>query len=252
LGIVDRSFLRSNWAELSGSVTPQERGEPHPSLQRDAGDLPVIDLPEVSPAGFDGLTLSEAIAVRRSIRSFTDDPLSLAELSYLLWATQGVKQIFKQGLATVRTVPSAGARHPLETYLVAHNVDGLDPAVYRYLPLDHRVARTSDHPSPGAVTRACLGQDFVERCSVTFVWTAVPYRTEWRYGLASAKLIALDAGHLCQNLYLACQEIGAGTCAIGAYDQDSADRLLGVDGKDELVVYLAPVGKVDQGSTRTL
>jgi SagB-type dehydrogenase family enzyme len=67
---------------------------------------------------------------------------------------------------------------------------------------------------------------------------------EWRYGLAAHKVIAIDAGHVCQNLYLACEAIGAGTCAIAAYDQEAMDDLVGLDGKDEFTIYLAPVGKV--------
>jgi len=89
-----------------------------------------------------------------------------------------------------------------------------------------------------------LGQSFVGAGAVTFVWTALPQRTEWRYGAAAHKVIALDAGHLCQNMYLACEAIGAGTCAIAAYDQELMDTLVGVDGEDEFVIYLAPVGKV--------
>ena len=79
---------------------------------------------------------------------------------------------------------------------------------------------------------------------MTFFWTALPARSEWRYAEASYKVIALDAGHLCQNLYLACEAVGAGTCAIAAYDQQLADDLLGVDGDDEFTIYLAPVGKL--------
>jgi len=79
---------------------------------------------------------------------------------------------------------------------------------------------------------------------VVFIWTAVPYRTEWRYGPVSPKLVALDAGHACQNLYLAVEAIGAGTCAIGAYDQELSDAMCGVDGRDEFVVYMAPVGRL--------
>ena len=90
---------------------------------------------------------------------------------------------------------------------------------------------------------ASFGQDYPAQSAVTFVWAAVPYRMEWRYGLAAAKVIALDAGHVCQNLYLACEAIGAGTCAVAAYDQGAVDRLLRVDGKEEFAIYLAAVGK---------
>ncbi len=79
---------------------------------------------------------------------------------------------------------------------------------------------------------------------MTFIWTAIPYRMEWRYGLAAHKVIAIDAGHVCQNLYLACEAIVAGTCAVAAYDQDAVDHLIGVDGEEEFAIYLAPVGKV--------
>jgi SagB-type dehydrogenase family enzyme len=88
----------------------------------------------------------------------------------------------------------------------------------------------------------------VEESAAVFIWTAVPYRTEWRYSALSAKIIAQDSGHLCQNLYLACEAIGAGTCAIGAYDQNRMDPILGVDGEEEFTVYVAPAGKVESGS----
>ena len=94
------------------------------------------------------------------------------------------------------------------------------------------------------LARAALGQRFVAEGAVTFFWTTIPYRMEWRYGLAAHKVIALDAGHVCQNLYLACEAIGAGTCAVAAYHQELMDQLLRVDGRDEFTIYLAPVGKV--------
>jgi SagB-type dehydrogenase family enzyme len=94
-----------------------------------------------------------------------------------------------------------------------------------------------------AVVRAAMGQGFVGRGAVTFLWTTIPGRMEWRYGEASYKVIALDAGHVCQNLYLACEAIGAGTCAVAAYDQDASDALLGLDGDTEFTIYMAPVGK---------
>ena len=145
----------------------------------------------------------------------------------------------------LRTVPSAGCRHPLETYLAVLRVETLAPGIYRYLPLDHALVpeRAPDHLKE-RITAAARGQRFAGEAAVTFIWTAIAARTEWRYAEASYKVIALDAGHVCQNLYLACEAIGAGTCAIAAYNQDLADDLIGVDGNEEFTVYLAPVGKV--------
>ena len=96
----------------------------------------------------------------------------------------------------------------------------------------------------GKASQAALDQPFAGKSAVTFFWTALPERTEWRYSEASVKVIALDAGHVCQNLYLACEVIGCGACAIAAYSQEDADALVGVDGQDEFVLYMASVGKV--------
>jgi SagB-type dehydrogenase family enzyme len=194
--------------------------------------------------GVQAADLTDAFAARRSHRTYTDDPMSLEELAFLLWATQGVRSVHSPA-AVFRTVPSAGCRHALETYLCILNVHGVRPGIYRYLPLDHQLCledRAADLPR--RLTEATLGQRFVGRGAAAFVWTALPYRMEWRYGAASHKVIALDAGHVCQNLYLGCTAVGAGTCAVAAYDQVLMDRLLGVDGKDEFTVYLAPVGKI--------
>jgi SagB-type dehydrogenase family enzyme len=182
--------------------------------------------------------------MRESHRCFLPEPLSLQELSMLLWATQGVRSVVHEA-AVLRTVPSAGCRHPFETYFAALRIDGLAPAVYRYLPLEHALLLEKE-PEKLAVylVAAAHGQGFVAQAAGCFIWTAIPGRTEWRYAEASYKVIALDAGHVCQNLYLACEAIGAGTCAIAAYRQELMDGLLGVDGDDEFTIYIAPVGKV--------
>jgi SagB-type dehydrogenase family enzyme len=201
----------------------------------------------VSPRHWQGIgkiDLSEAISGRKSRRSYKNRPLSRDELSYLLWATQGIRRKIDRGHA-YRTVPSAGCRHALETYLAVLNVQDLAPGIYRYLPLEHQIIlEKSETGLAERLVAAVFGQPYPGKAAVTFIWTAVPYRMEWRYALAAHKLIALDAGHVCQNLYLACEAIGAGTCAIAAYDQEAMDRLLGVDGDDEFTVYLAGVGKV--------
>ena len=193
------------------------------------------------------MDLPTVIGKRESRRSYDPKPLSPEELSFLLWATQGIKQKLDSGHA-LRTVPSAGCRHALETYLCVLNVRGLDAGIYRYLPLEHQLLfEFNEKALARKISRAVLGQPYPAEAAVTFIWTAVPYRMEWRYGLAAHKVIALDAGHVCQNLYLACEAIDAGTCAMAAYDQDEIDRLLRIDGDEEFTVYLAAVGKRKNG-----
>ncbi len=170
--------------------------------------------------------------------------MRLNELAFLLWSAQGVRRYLHEA-AMLRTVPPAGCRHPFETYLVVLRVEGLVAGIYRYLPLEHAlILESAPDGLAQRITAAARGQRFAGQAAVTFVWSTIPARTEWRYAEASAKVIALDAGHVCQNLYLACGAIGCGTCAIAAYDQDQADALISADGNDEFVVYLSPVGKL--------
>jgi SagB-type dehydrogenase family enzyme len=242
-----RDFLKDTVRkQLDFSRTDQNRGVPIPPIEKPwAPGVRLIDLPEpYDPMGGPKADLAAAIANRRSRRTFRKEPLGLAEVSFLLWATQGVRGKVTEGHA-FRTVPSAGCRHALETYVAALNVDGLGRAVYRYLPLEHKLmVEFEAEDLAGDLVRATLGQAFVGSAAAVFIWTTVPHRMEWRYSLAAHKVIAIDAGHVCQNLYLACEAIGAGTCAIAAYDQEALDRLLRLDGKEEFAIYLAPVGKV--------
>jgi SagB-type dehydrogenase family enzyme len=197
--------------------------------------------------GIPDLKLEEAIAGRKSRRNYTAQALNIDELAFLLWATQGLRTAgaVKHNF---RTVPSAGCRHAIETYVAAMRVQGLEKAIYRYLPLDHALVEFVRHPDlEEQLIRGTFGQTFCGEAAVTFIWTAVPERMEWRYAGASYKVIALDAGHVCQNLYLACENINAGTCAVAAYDQEEIDKVLGVDGQDEFVIYMAPVGRVSGG-----
>ncbi|HQN77555.1 MAG TPA: SagB/ThcOx family dehydrogenase [Syntrophales bacterium] len=129
-------------------------------------------------------------------------------------------------------------------HLCVFDVEGLDPAFYRYLPLEHQLLfEFREENAVEKLVAALYGQPYPRRAAVTFIWTVIPYRMEWRYGPASYKVIALDGGHVCQNLYLACEAVGAGTCAVAAYDQAAMDRLLRLDGEEEFTFYLAPVGR---------
>jgi SagB-type dehydrogenase family enzyme len=241
-----RFFLKDTIRkQIDFGDTDQSRGVPPPPVEKPPpeGAERIALIPAADLAHLAQMPLFAAIDQRASRRRFSKQPLSLEEVSFLLWATQGVRECPGPGV-TLRTVPSAGARHALETYLFARKVEGIREGLYRYLPVEHELAPVRLARNLGAqVTEACFGQAFAGRAAVTFFWTTIPYRMEWRYGLAAHKVIALDAGHVCQNLYLCCEAIGAATCAIGAYDQEAVDAFLGLDGKDEFTIYIAPVGK---------
>jgi SagB-type dehydrogenase family enzyme len=242
-----RSFLKDTIRKsFDFSTTDQNRGIAPPPIEKpfSADALRVDLLKEDSWVNLTGISLLEAIRNRKSHRAFIDRPLKLDELSLLLWATQGIRHQIDQGHA-YRTVPSAGCRHALETYLCVLKVEGLEPGIYRYLPLEHQLLfEFSEDRLADKLVGAVFRQPYPGKAAVTFIWTAIPYRMEWRYGLTAHKVIALDAGHVGQNLYLACQAVGCGTCAIAAYDQEAMDQLLRIDGQEEFVIYLAPVGKV--------
>lgn len=242
-----RFFLKDSIRKkIDFRQTPQNQGVPVPPIEKHYPEgSSLIDLPRRHEWEHRPQTdLTFAIGNRKSRRVYLKHHLSLEELAYLLWCTQGVRGNIVNGHA-YRNVPSAGCRHALETYLAIYTVDGIDPGMYRYLPLSHQlVFEFSDDMLSEKMTIASLGQSYPGRSAVTFIWSAIPYRMEWRYGLSAHKVIALDAGHVCQNLYLACEAINAGACAIAAYDQEEIDELLGLDGEDEFVIYVASVGKV--------
>jgi SagB-type dehydrogenase family enzyme len=242
-----RDFLKDSIRlYIDFSKTDQSKGiEPPPIQKPYAQGSIVIDLPKPeSCTSVSNIDVTSAIKRRKSHRRYLSQQLSLEELSYLLWATQGTRRKFRS--SALRTVPSAGNRHSLETYIVSLNVGGLKEGIYRYLPLEHSLLLEFYQENlSGRVIEATLLQSFAGSASAVFVWTSIPYRMEWRYGLASYKVIALDAGHVCQNLYIACEAIGCGTCAIAAYNQELVDDLIKVDGNEEFSIYLAPVGKVE-------
>jgi SagB-type dehydrogenase family enzyme len=194
------------------------------------------------------LPVREAIAARRSVRDFTDAPLSLEELSFLLWATQGITAVQRDDAGAIvqrfRAAPSAGARYPLETYLAIHRVSGLAPGIYRYVPNDHQLVLVrEDAQISSKLMAACYGTPAVGQAAVVFIWSAVPYRTEWKYTYLAHRMIAMESGHVSENLYLAAQSCGSGACAMLSYHQPRVDELLGVDGDDEFAIYVACVGK---------
>jgi SagB-type dehydrogenase family enzyme len=241
-----RYFLKDSIRKtVDFSKTDQNQGLPPPPIEKPyQNDQKVISLIQPSDlADLYEITLQSAISNRQSRRQFKGESISFTELSFLLWATQGIRQPINYG-HTLRTVPSAGARHAFETYLAILNVDNLDTGFYRYLPVSHSIlVERLDGLAGQKITQASFQQDWMADAAVVFIWTTIPNRMEWRYGLAAHRVILLDAGHVCQNLYLACEAIGAGICAVAAYDQEQMDRVLGINGDDEFVIYTAVVGR---------
>lgn len=241
--VIGQEFIEKTKYQYS-APSDQEKELPQPPLDKETevGKL-VIELP--SPEGLDipAIDLLTAILNRKSTRKFADGWITLKELAFLLWTTQGVKRVTSRP-ATLRTVPSAGSRHPLETYLWIHKVLGIAPGIYRYKAIGHKLVQLDIGESWGErLSEACYKQPFVGDAAVSFFWAADIYRAEWRYSERAYRYVLLDAGHVCQNLHLACEAIGAGMCAVGAYHDDALNALLGLDGKENFVVYAAAVGK---------
>ena len=228
---------------------------PQPPLETPAKpNETVVELPDANQIKLNEINFLDLVNQRKSVRQYTDESLTLQELSYLLWCTQGVKETHTRKTSaqarewnldiTLRTVPSAGLRNPLDTYLVVNRVDGLDSGLYRFLALEHKLVQIDTDSEWGErLADACLKQRFVGQGAVVFVWVCNPYRSEYSYGNRGYRYIFLDSGHVCQNLYLASEAIGCGACAVGAYDDDKINDLFGLDGENQFVIYVAPVGR---------
>ena len=203
------------------------------ALPKDFAQLPMLH------------NLTQLIESRRSARIYTQEEMSLTQLSFLLWSCQGVKSIRGKSYATLRTVPSGGARHPFETYLMIRKVNGLKPGVYHYLPMEHALEFLHEvEDMDEKINESLCGQSWAAKANVLFYWSMVPYRAEWRYGIYAHRVALMDAGHMAENLYLACTGIGLGCCAIGAFRDELCSELFTLDGEEEFMLYVVPVGTV--------
>jgi SagB-type dehydrogenase family enzyme len=240
---IGREFMKAtNTPKLDES--DQIKGIPHPSFESSPKDvLAIIDLPNPMSLTVKSIDLRYSIENRRSVRQYSTNPITIGELSYLLWCTQGVKRITPG--AAYRNVPSAGTRHALETYLLVNNVDGLRSGLYKYVAMEHKLAEVPcDSNINQSISNACPLGHFIESSAVTFIWTAVFYRMLWRHGERGYRYVHLDAGHVCQNLYLAAQSTECGVCGVSVFVDNTINLLLGADGEEESVIYMATVGKV--------
>ncbi|MHB1317376.1 MAG: SagB/ThcOx family dehydrogenase [Anaerolineae bacterium] len=217
-----------------------------PAGFKDYPDAPRIALPAPDTLGGDGLW--DLLQSRRSARSYDDDPLSLAQVSQLLWATDGATR--QAGGALLRTAPSAGAVYPIETYIAAHAVDGIPQGLYHYQVREHALALLTPGDQRLAVSAAALDQGMAADAGLVLIWSAVFGRTTWKYRQRGYRYVYLDAGHIAQNAALAAVALGLGSCQIAALFDDEANALLGLDGESESVIYMTAVGRERARGTR--
>jgi SagB-type dehydrogenase family enzyme len=193
------------------------------------------------PTSKGGEGLWEVMQQRRSRRGYSQESLSLDILSQLLWATQGITG--REGPYIFRTSPSAGALYPIETYLIVHRIEGINPGIYHLDVNGFSLEFLMEGDFAQEVVDATLHQPMAATAAVVFIWTAVIKRSSWKYGERASRYIYLDVGHIGQNLYLAATALKLGCCTIGAFYDDKVNQIIRVDGGQETAIYLATIGK---------
>lgn len=191
---------------------------------------------------YKGMTLEEAITKRRSIREYTEKPLSLSEVSQLAFAAQGITG--KLYGTHLRTVPSAGALYPFEIYLIVHNVSGIKRGIYHYSILDHSIVLIREGDFRKELMQASLSQEMMRDAGIVFVLSAIFDRTRAKYGERGYRYVYMEAGYISQNIYLQATSLGLGSVVVGAFIDKDINNLIGVDGKKEAVIALHAVGAV--------
>ncbi len=238
-----RVFQRETKHRRDHLVGRQMDWELKPATYKDYPDRPKIVLPE--PKRPDVL-FNRLLRERRSVRHFSGEALPAEELSYLLWACDGITR--RERGYEFRTAPSAGALYPVETYVVVNDAKGIAPGIYHYSVRDHALELIRKGDLGEELARAALDQGMCASASLVFVWTAVFERSRWKYGERAYRYVYLDAGHAAQNLALAAVSLGLGSCQIAASFDDEVNELLGVDGEEESVLYMSAVGRPETGA----
>jgi len=185
---------------------------------------------------------AEVLRRRKSVRSFSLQSLSKVDLAFLLWASTGIQRI-EHGYE-FRTTPSAGALYPIETYVVANNVEDLSEGIYHYNIKNHLLEEIKLGNFGSKLAHAALDQEMCADASVVFIWTAVFERSKWKYQQRAYRYIYLDAGHVAQNLALASASVNCGSCQVGAFFDDEINSILNIDGLQESTICLSVVGHI--------
>ena len=194
---------------------------------------------ELPPARFVGdLSVEEALAARRSVRAYTEESVTLEELSQLLWAAQGVTSAWGG-----RTAPSAGQTYPLEIYIVVGDVSGLEVGLYWYLPEEHRLVRRKVGELRAELARAARAQMWIEDAPVSLIIAACYERTTERYGERGRRYVHIEVGHVGQNVYLQAEALGLGTVVVGSFNDREVKDLCGIEEEPLAIMAVGkPVG----------
>ena len=206
-------------------------------------DAPRISLPD--PVIHGGPSIWDVIRSRRSVRAYTQDEMSLKDLSQVLWATQGVREVVSGSNRDfkLRIAPSAGALYPIETYLYSNRLEGLERGIYHYVIDKHALEFIKKGDYGNDLRAGALDQQIAKQAAVVFIWSAVFERSKWKYLQRAYRYVFMEAGHIAQNLALAAEALDYGSCQIGAIYDDELNALLGLDGVNESVIYLSTVAR---------
>ncbi len=259
----DTPYVPADWpVEEKMKALPETQAPPRFKTIRGAATL------RLPSQELDRDTYFETLHARRTHRNFAKGKVSLEKVATLLQTTWGVQRYVRTnvfGRLPLKTSPSGGARHPVEVYLMALRVNGLERGMYHYQARDHRLAKLPTQVSPRMASEYCADQPYFAGAAALFIMTAVFARTMWKYGRARAyRVVLLETGHLCQTFCLTATRLGLAPFSTAALKDSLIERDLGVDGISESVLYVAGVGLpaggfepglrlvgLDSGSART-
>ena len=219
---------------IAGNFFCQDNRE-KTTMQNSESDI--IELP--APNYKSNTSVEEALQKRRSVREYSKEPLSLFEISQILWAAQGITD---NGYGR-RTAPSAGALYPIELYLVAANVKDLTRGIYKYDPRRNTLKKTIEGDKRIEVSNAALRQDAIEKSSAIVLITAIYERTSVKYGKRTERYVNMEVGHVGQNIYLQAVSLGLGTVMMGAFNDDALKKVLNLPA-NEFPLAIYPLGKI--------
>ncbi|MFN2363022.1 MAG: SagB/ThcOx family dehydrogenase [Halarsenatibacteraceae bacterium] len=236
-----QEFLESTYYQnLSSSDQSEEKPAP-PMINKPENIIKSFKLPDPEEIKLPEKNIFNILEKRRSRRAYSDSSLNQNDLSILLYYTQGIKKTLSDG-RNMRTVPSAGARHPFDTYFYLNKSEKLPTGLYYYNPIEHKIDLLNNQDLSEKLIEGVIGQKFIQDAAAIFCWVANYYRTAWRYSERSFRYIHLDGGHICQNLYLVAEALNYGVCAIAAYDDEKMSQLLNLNSNERFVAYMASLG----------